>query len=452
MMSIITPVAIKISHPGLMRATIAPASTSRSPRRPEDKMIKQQQLPFELLEHIVSFLSSNLLALSNVSLSCHVLDVIAKPLLFTVLDFRRLGNSDIAPFRQFAKELHITWHMDMFNEMEAELLDRLLLPHLSPDAIPRLHRLVVRGIGARGTEYLGIHAEAFTAFASLTSLTLRETHHPRFCDVQTLICALPHLKTLHAHTVSWTKGSGNEGEPAAEVFLQRPRLETLHVSPTFPEKTLTLLRWLAQTPSQESLKVFDIPYPANHAAALVPLFGPSVQTLVTPVRMLQGATCDCISRCTTAETFSYYLTASSVERYTALTSLTLLMHKYHSKAAHWGALTAVLSSLPSPALLRTLTIQLELKRMRSEDELVHAVVQAEMLEKADGILFPNPQDSLERTQEVPRRSFTMLEEVQFVVKTSLKLSEPRSTVFAGLVRGLMSRTDAHRKLRVVFEA
>ncbi|KAI0799998.1 hypothetical protein C8Q74DRAFT_1192074 [Fomes fomentarius] len=394
-------------------------------------MTKQQQLPFELLEHIVSFLSSDLLALSNVSLSCHVLDVIAKPLLFTVLDFRRLGNSDMAPFRHFAKELHVTWHMDMFNEMEAELLDHLLLPHLSPDVIPRLQRFVVRGIGARGMEYLSIHAEALTAFSALTSLTLQETHHPRFCDVQTLICALPHLKTLHAHTVSWTKGSGNEGESTAEVFLQRPRLETLHVSPTFPEKTLTLLRWLAQTPSQESLKVFDIPYPANQAAALVPLFGPSVQTLVTPVRMLQ---------------------ASSVERYTALASLTLLMHKYHPKAAHWVALPAVLSSLPSPALLRTLTIQLELKRMRSEDELVPAVVQAEMLEQTDGILFPNPQDSLERAQEVPRRPFVMLEEVQFVVKTSLKLSEARSAVFAGMVRGFMSRTDAHGKLRVVFEA
>ena len=254
-------------------------------------MTHHKQLPYELLEHIVSYLHNDVRALTNLSLTCFALDTISKPLLFSVLDFRRLSRPELASCRRFVKELQISWQMDMFNAAEAEVLDSLLLPHLSTDVTPRLQSLVIRGIGARGTEFLSMKAEALACFSSLTSLTLSETHHPRFRDLQALICALPHLKTLHAHTVSWSKDSGIEEEQTPESFLQRPKLETLHVSPTFPEKTLDLLRWLAGTPTQESLEVLNIPFAAHQAAALIPLFGPSVRSLVTPVRLLKGTSC-----------------------------------------------------------------------------------------------------------------------------------------------------------------
>lgn len=263
-------------------------------------MTDTKHLPFELLDHIVSFLPDDIRSLSNLSRSCHVLDVISKPHLFSVLDFRRLSCTDLAAFRRFVKELHITWQLDMLNGPENELLERLLIPYLSPDITPRLQSLVLRGIGSRGTEFMSTQGEALGSFTSLTSLTLWETHHPRFRDVQELICALPHLKTLRVHTVSWnqdpTYASGPpvvnpDIDPAVSGIiddLQGPKLDVLRVSPTFPEKTLVLLRWLAATPSQDSLKTLDIPYAAHQASAIVPLFGPSVTSLVTPVRLLQG--------------------------------------------------------------------------------------------------------------------------------------------------------------------
>ena len=139
-----------------------------------------------------------------------------------------------------------------------------------------------------------------------------------------------------------------------------------------------------------------------------------------------------------------------MERYTALTSLTLLMHKYHPSTAHWRSLPIVLSSLPSPSLLRNLVIQLELKRIRSETELVNTIVHAEMLEQADRVLFPQGKGG-QAENDASLTPFSGLHDVAFVVRTSLKPSVAKRVELVEFIGSLMSRTVAHGKLLVKFE-
>lgn len=248
------------------------------------------QLPVELLEHITSFLQDDSRTLRTLSTSSRILDAVSKPHLFSTLDFRRLGCPDLRPLLCYVKELQVTWQVDMFQTSEMQLLDRLLLPNLSPEALPRLRSLVVRALGTRGTRFLSIQRKAFLPLTSLTTLTLCETYHQNLHDVQMLICALPHLKTLHFSTVSWGKDP-DDMQLMPVPLPEGPDLETLYVSSTYPEKTLVLVEWLAQTPTGQSLKNLHIPFFAHNAPALVPFFGPTVRRLSIPVRRLHGRSC-----------------------------------------------------------------------------------------------------------------------------------------------------------------
>ncbi|RPD60955.1 hypothetical protein L226DRAFT_53108 [Lentinus tigrinus ALCF2SS1-7] len=382
------------------------------------------QLPVELLEHITSFLQDDTRALRNLSLSSRTLDAVSKPHLFATIDFRRLGCPELRPLFCHVKELQVTWQVDMFQTNEMQLLDRLLVPSLSPEALPRLQRLVVRALGTRGTRFLSMQRKAFVPLTSLTTLTLWETYHQNLRDVQMLICALPYLKTLHFSTVSW--GKDLDYIPLIpEPLPDGPHLETLYVSSTYPEKTLVLVGWLAQTPTGQSLKNLHIPFFAHNAPALVPFFGPMVQCLSVPVRRLH---------------------ASSLARYTSLESLVLLLHKYHPGTGRWEELPIVLASLPSSGLLRSLTLQLELERLHSDEELSDAVLHNGPLQEADRVLFPESGTDDGATQ------FANLCEVSVVVRTSFSPTKSKRDEFEGVIRRLMQRTVAHGQLVLLFEA
>ncbi|RDX41730.1 hypothetical protein OH76DRAFT_182249 [Lentinus brumalis] len=379
-------------------------------------------LPFELLEHITSFLQDDTRALRSLSLSSRTLDTISKPLLFSTIEFRRLNTPDLHPLLRHVKELQVTWQVDMFQTSEMQLLDRLLLPGLSPATLPRLQSLMVRALGTRGTQFLSMQRKAFAPLTSLTTLTLRETYHQKLHDVQMLICALPHLKTFRFSTVSWGKDLDDE-EMMLKPLPDGPHLETLYVSSTYPEKTFVLVEWLAQTPTGQSLRNLHIPFFAHNAPALVPFFGPTVQCLSVPVRRLH---------------------AFSLASYTFLASLVLFVHRYHRATGRWEELPVVLASLPSPGLLRTLTLQLELERVHSHDEISDAVLHVDALQKADQVLFP--EDGTVETR------FGNLCEVTVVVRTSFTMTKGKQDEFGGTVRRLMSGTTARGKLVVEFES
>ena len=148
--------------------------------------------------------------------------------------------------------------------------------------------------------------------------------------------------------VSWNYHDDYEEEPAAECNLQRPNLESLDVSPTFPDKTLRLVEWLATTPSKRSLKQLVVPFRAHNAPELVSLFGPTIERLTTPIRRLQSTSRTVLSRGFRCDGLTVSPSASLI-RYAALTELTLLIHKCTPRS-RWDALPIALASLPSPPI------------------------------------------------------------------------------------------------------
>lgn len=140
------------------------------------------------------------------------------------------------------------------------------------------------------------------------------------------------------------------------------------------------------------------------------------------------------------------LIASCLERYTSLESLTLLINKYHALTARWDSLPLVLASLPAPRRLRSLTLQLELDRVRSADDVSDAVVHAVRLEEADRVLFSEMADS-----DSDSHPFEKLQEVQFVVRTSYSLSKERQSAFGALIQRLLRRAYACGRLIILFE-
>lgn len=138
--------------------------------------------------------------------------------------------------------------------------------------------------------------------------------------------------------------------------------------------------------------------------------------------------------------------ASCLERYTSLESLTLFLHKYHAFTARWATLPLVLNSLPPPRLLRSLTLQLQLERLRSPNDVSDTVVHAGRLEEADRILF-----TWMTEPDSDFHPFDKLQEVHLVVRTSYLPSEETQDSFRAFIQRLLWRAHACGKLSVTFQ-
>ena len=248
----------------------------------------RKQLPIELLEEILSYVSNDLEALRRLSLSAPLLHIISQKYLFATMDFRSLSQPEHLPFRHFVTELRVVWGTDMFRVDQAELLQRSLIPYLNVKTLPRIRSLVVTSIGAEATTYLAaIGPKTLMPLHILNNLSLNHTTHRNLQDVQALICSFPYLDHLHLNGPSWNDDDDSEKRLPA-IPLQPPSLKGLHLSAAYPTCTFQLAQWLGQSPSALSLLNLTIPFATGNASILLPLFGPSVQSLSVPMKGLQS--------------------------------------------------------------------------------------------------------------------------------------------------------------------
>ncbi|KAI0759388.1 hypothetical protein BD413DRAFT_487895 [Trametes elegans] len=274
-------------------------------------------LPVELLAHVLSFLRTDLDALRSVCLASHVLHAV----LFAVRDLRTVDRGYLKPFLP----LPISSRPDMHRDRDVHVLTRDLAPSLSPHITPRLHTLLVRGIGSSGMAYLSTLAALFKSFPSLTTLVLNETTHRDMHDVQLLISSLPHLAHLSLNALTWISPDYDDEPDNEPDLFHRPALNSLRVSPVYPSCMLSLLSSLARTPTAHTLRTLDVPATAHIRSGALSPFGPSLRHLSVPLRTLRP---------------------TDLARYPALQSLTLFLGRDDCHSHHPSHLPDILAALP----------------------------------------------------------------------------------------------------------
>ncbi|KAI0326955.1 hypothetical protein GY45DRAFT_1328311 [Cubamyces sp. BRFM 1775] len=402
-------------------------------------MAVKVHVPIELLAHIVTYLGGDNATLRNLCLSSRALHAVSFPLLFSARDFRALGCDYLAPFLPYVHELRVSWKPDMHRNGDAEVLAKSLGPHLSPEATPRLQKLVIRGISADGMAYLNTLGDAFKGFSSLTALHLNETGHRNMRDVQVLISALPRLEHLFLNALTWISPEYNECPDGESAFLERPALKSLRVSPVYPSCMIPLLVWLGRTPSARTLQTLEVPSSARIGPDAVPHFGPSVHHLCTPIRGLRP---------------------TSLDKYTCLESLELHVGIDDFMMRQYARLPDILVALPNPAALRALTLYVPFEAVFSFPGAL------DVFARVDDILSSH-RVQLDGSSAVPtsgqpsigtpgqvgesKGGFDALDEVNIVLQHTRALEERDRAEADWCQRLNMPKTGELRKMSVRFE-
>lgn len=250
-------------------------------------------LPSELVHLVLENLYRDVATLGALSLTCRILLPITREVLFAVVRYDAVREEYVLPYLHCIVELRFRTGYRTPIPYRTPIDE--ILWDLEPQLFPRLTAITL--LGLQFWDVMGMPPSAFRKLSQLPSVTKLTLSGMSFFDlqhVQAFICALPKLKTLNIHRITY-------GDPALARRLAFPLmregvnmtlssgLSRLAFSPDMTTRaTSEVAEWLGKTQAAATLETIIVPFSTRSPHYVVSRFGPNVRHLSMPVHGLES--------------------------------------------------------------------------------------------------------------------------------------------------------------------